>query len=124
MTYPLDLAFLGPNDILVLEKTKGTVQRLVNGVKPAEPLIDLDVASKTDNQGLLGIAIQKNNSKTPSSMKGETTYVFLYFSAMKKDSNNATGETSLRNLLYRYEFINNRLLDPKLTSRYTSRGLA
>jgi aldose sugar dehydrogenase len=111
---PTSFAFLGPNDILVLEKNKGTVQRLVNGVKLGEPLIDLDVASKTDNQGLLGIAIQKNSSKTPSGTKGETTYVFLYFSAIKKDSNNATGETSLRNLLYRYELINNRLLDPKL----------
>jgi glucose/arabinose dehydrogenase len=111
---PTSLAFLGPNDILVLEKNKGTVQRLVNGVKLGEPLIDLDVASKTDNQGLLGISIQKNSNKTLSGTKGETDYVFLYFSAMKKDSNNATGTTSLRNLLYRYEFSNNLLLDPKL----------
>jgi aldose sugar dehydrogenase len=111
---PISLAFLGPNDILVLEKNKGTVQRIVNGVKVGEPLIDLDVASKTDNQGLLGIAVQKNSNKTQSSTKEETTYVFLYFSAMEKDSNNATGKKSLRNMLYRYEFSNNALLHPKL----------
>src|SRR5919112_4999487 len=28
---PTSMAFLGPNDILVLEKEKGTVQRIVNG---------------------------------------------------------------------------------------------
>jgi glucose/arabinose dehydrogenase len=28
---PTTMAFLGPNDILVLEKDKGTVQRIVNG---------------------------------------------------------------------------------------------
>ena len=28
---PTSMVFLGPNDILVLEKDKGTVQRIVNG---------------------------------------------------------------------------------------------
>ncbi|HET6799720.1 MAG TPA: hypothetical protein VFH25_04085, partial [Nitrososphaeraceae archaeon] len=28
---PTTMAFLGPDDILVLEKDKGTVQRIVNG---------------------------------------------------------------------------------------------
>ena len=28
---PTTMAFLGPNDILVLEKDKGTVQRIING---------------------------------------------------------------------------------------------
>jgi hypothetical protein len=28
---PTSMAFLGPNDILVLEKDQGTVQRIVNG---------------------------------------------------------------------------------------------
>ena len=29
--FPTTLAFVGPDDILVLEKNKGTVQRIVNG---------------------------------------------------------------------------------------------
>jgi hypothetical protein len=29
--FPTTIAFLGPNDILVLEKEKGTVQRIING---------------------------------------------------------------------------------------------
>ena len=44
---PTSMAFLGPNDFLVLEKNKGTVQRIVNGVMLREPLIDLDVATRT-----------------------------------------------------------------------------
>ena len=30
--FPTSMAFLGPNDILVLEKNEGTVRRIVNGV--------------------------------------------------------------------------------------------
>ena len=36
---PTTMAFLGPNDILVLEKDKGTVQRVVNGKILGEPLL-------------------------------------------------------------------------------------
>ena len=50
------MAFLGPDDILVLEKGQGTVQRIVNGEILPEPLIQVDVTSK-DERGLLGIAI-------------------------------------------------------------------
>ena len=31
ISYPSSMAFLGPNDILVLEKANGTVMRIVNG---------------------------------------------------------------------------------------------
>jgi glucose/arabinose dehydrogenase len=53
---PTSMAFLGPDDILVLEKSQGTVQRIVNGEILPEPLIQIDVTSK-DERGLLGIAI-------------------------------------------------------------------
>ena len=33
---PTSMAFLGPNDILVLEKNAGAVQRIVNGQYAAE----------------------------------------------------------------------------------------
>src|ERR687896_194731 len=59
---PTSMAFLGLNDILVLEKGQGTVQRIVNGKILPEPLIQLDVTSK-DERGLLGIAIASNDEK-------------------------------------------------------------
>ena len=34
---PTSMAFLGPNDILVLEKESGTVQRIVNGKMLPQP---------------------------------------------------------------------------------------
>ena len=65
---PTNMAFLGPNDILVLEKNKGTVQRIINGSMLPKPLLDVNVVA---NDGLLGIAVSKNESSS--------TYVFLYF---------------------------------------------
>jgi glucose/arabinose dehydrogenase len=41
---PTTMAFLGPNDILVLEKDKGTVQRIVNGKMLSQPILDVNVA--------------------------------------------------------------------------------
>src|SRR5919198_449371 len=38
------MAFLGPNDILVLEKDTGIVHRIVNGKMLPEPLLDVNVA--------------------------------------------------------------------------------
>src|SRR5215213_9967704 len=55
LTSPTAMAFLGPDDILVLEKG-GTVQRIVDGKTLPEPLLQVDVAS-SDERGLLGIAI-------------------------------------------------------------------
>jgi aldose sugar dehydrogenase len=58
LTSPTSFAFVSPNDILVLEKDKGTVQRIVNGKILAEPLLDVNVANDA-NRGMLGIAISK-----------------------------------------------------------------
>ena len=35
---PTSMAFLGPNDILVLEKDQGTVQKIVNGNMLTQPV--------------------------------------------------------------------------------------
>src|ERR671930_1462623 len=111
---PTSMAFLGPNDILVLEKNNGTVQRIVNGVMLPKPLLDVNVATLND-RGMLGIAVAKNNNDRP-------TYVFLYFTeSQTKDgedvSNNIGRRESkepLGNRLYRYELVDNKLLNPKL----------
>ena len=66
---PTTMAFLGPDDFLILEKDKGTVMRVNNGIISGEPLLDVNVANSVE-RGMCGIAISKNRS---------TTYVFLYF---------------------------------------------
>jgi aldose sugar dehydrogenase len=106
---PTTMAFLGPNDILVLEKNKGTVQRIVNGKMLPEPLLDVNVATSVE-RCMCGIAVSKSNSNIGS------TYVFLYFTeAQLTDSEDVTqGKDPLGNRLYRYELVNNKLINPVL----------
>ena len=98
---PTSMAFLGPNDILVLEKDSGTVQRIIDGKMLPQPLLQVPV-SMTDERGMLGIAIAKHSNGP--------TYVFLYYT---KDRGG--GPQSLANVLYRYELSNDQqLVNPKL----------
>jgi glucose/arabinose dehydrogenase len=52
---PTSMAFLGPNDFLVLEKATGQVKRVVNGAVQGT-VLDLAVNSGSE-RGLLGIAL-------------------------------------------------------------------
>ena len=56
LDFPTSMAFLGPNDILVLEKDKGTVRRLVNGMMLEKPVLEVEVNNSGEN-GLVGIAV-------------------------------------------------------------------
>ena len=40
LDFPTSMAFLGPNDILELEKLNGTVQRIVNGKMLQQPILE------------------------------------------------------------------------------------
>ena len=53
---PTTFDFIGANDILVLEKDKGTVLRILDGEVMSEPILDVNVANQVE-QGLLGIAV-------------------------------------------------------------------
>ncbi len=113
---PSNMAFIGPDDILFLEKNDGTVNRIVNGVKLENPLLDLNVVH---SDGLLGIAISQN--------KTGPTNVFLYLTESPKkyhaDINDddevrkvdkKLGKSRECNCLYRYELDENKLINPKL----------
>ena len=102
---PTTMAFLGPDDFLVLEKDKGTVMRVLNGKILDEPILDVNVANSVE-RGMCGIAISKNGLKT---------YVFLYFTEIDgKDGDDRKGTAPIGNRLYRYEFVDNKLVNPKL----------
>ena len=83
MEFPSSMAFLGPDDILVLEKNTGQVKRIVNKTILEEPVLDVPVAVK-DERGLLGIAITKDNQT-------DATFVFLYDTEIRLET-----ETTLR----------------------------
>jgi len=114
---PTTMAFLGDNDILVLEKDKGTVQRIVDGKMLPEPLLDVNVATSVE-RCMCGIAVSQSSSSGSSSSTGltTTTYVFLYYTeAELTDSEDVIeGKAPLGNRLYRYELVNNKLINPVL----------
>ena len=93
------MAFLGPDDILVLEKNTGKVQRILNGSLQQTPLIQVKVGTEVE-LGMLGIAISKNQLGK--------TFVFLYYT----EANNSG--IVIGNRLYRYELIDNKLVNPLL----------
>jgi hypothetical protein len=55
---PSSIAFLGPNDFLVLEKNTGQVKRVVNGTVQSV-VLDLSVNNASE-RGLLGLALHPN----------------------------------------------------------------
>ena len=71
LVLPTSLAFLGSNDMLVLEKTTGRVQRVTNGVMAGAPVLDLAVNNASE-RGLLGIALHPAFPAVP--------WVYLYWS--------------------------------------------
>ena len=112
------MAFLSEDDILVLEKNNGTVQRVVNGKILPEPILDVSVANK-DERGMLGIAIAKHdeNKKKINSDTYNRTYVYLFFteSGQGEDGTDSTPNNEpLGSRLYRYEFTNNKLINPRI----------
>lgn len=101
LRFPTDMTFLGPNDILVIEKNDGTVKRIVNGQLMADTLLKVNV-SNSGERGMLGIVSANNNNKSK--------YVILYFS----ESRSLNGMNSQANRIYRYELVNNKLVNPLL----------
>jgi glucose/arabinose dehydrogenase len=106
---PTSMAFLAPNDILVLEKNTGTVLRIGNGtVSSEQPMLHLNVATAWE-RGLLGVTVAKHDTKT--------TYVFLYYTQAggnKTGSDVSSGIQPVGNRVYRYGLIDNQLVNPKL----------
>ncbi|HZB73873.1 MAG TPA: hypothetical protein VE378_03930, partial [Nitrososphaeraceae archaeon] len=121
---PTGISFVGPNDILVIEKNRGTVLRIVNGEILPEPLLRLNVANEVE-RGLLGIAVSNSSS-------GAKNYVFLFYTEAegeigegREEKDNGNGDQRnggidrsepLGNRLYRYEFSadGTKLVNPKL----------
>lgn len=70
LSQPTSMAFLDSNNILVLEKATGRVQRVLNGIIQGTPALDLAVNSASE-RGLLGIALHPDFPTNPG--------VFLYW---------------------------------------------
>jgi uncharacterized repeat protein (TIGR01451 family) len=91
---PIGIAFLGPNDFLVLERATGKVKRVVNGALHSTPL-DLAVNNASE-RGLLGIASH------PRFAQNGFVYLFWTESSTGVDTANTDQIPLLGNRVDRY----------------------
>ena len=115
LDFPTTMAFLGPDDFLILEKNTGNVKRFVNGSFLEKPLLHVKPSIK-DERGLLGIAISEKNYNNYNDIlrvhnKNISHNVFLYYIECKDMTKNIGCE----NRIYRYDLDNknNVLINPK-----------
>src|SRR4249920_3295486 len=66
---PTTIAFIGSDDILILQKNDGKVRRVISGILQTNPVLDVNVDFASE-RGLLGIAVHPNFPATP--------FVYLY----------------------------------------------
>jgi glucose/arabinose dehydrogenase len=103
---PSSMTFLAPNDILVLDRDAGKVFRVKNG-DVSGPILDVNVGTE-GYRGLLGVVAA--NGK-------EFTKIFLYYTETRShDGDDATKKPTnpLGNRLFRYDLVDNKLINPKL----------
>lgn len=81
LSAPVNMAFIGADDILALQKNDGRVRRIIGGVVQAGQVLDLNVDIASE-RGLLGIALHPQFPTTP--------LVYLYFT----ESSSTTGDTN------------------------------
>jgi aldose sugar dehydrogenase len=103
---PSSMTFLGQDDILVLDRDEGKVYRVTQGINSATVL---DVNVGTDGyRGLLGVVATVNEI--------ESSNVFLYFTESPKNDGDDVSKNPvnpLGNRLYRYDLVDNKLINPK-----------
>ena len=110
LVQPIGIAFIGPNDALILEKASGQVKRAINGVIQPAPVLDLAVNSASE-RGLLSIALHPNFPATP--------FVYMYWteSSTGADSVLLPEVPLLGNRVDRFIWNGNTLvMDPNFTT--------
>jgi len=107
--FPTNMAFIGPDDILVLSKNDGEVLRIKDG-KVLGTVLRVNVTSK-DESGLLGIAAAPGGQGLDQDTNNDSASknVFLFYSRCISESN-------CNSYVYRYNWSQSegKLLHPKL----------
>jgi glucose/arabinose dehydrogenase len=91
LTQPTSMAFIGPDDFLVLQKNDGKVMRVTNGVLNPIPVLDVDVDPRSFG-GLLSIVLHPDFASNQ--------YVYLFFTEGGTGSD--TVGMAVANRVYRY----------------------
>lgn len=125
LNYPTAMVFLSPDEILVTEKDVGKVTRIVNG-NISNTVLTLAI-DHLDDRGLLGMVLAKELDSTKENKNGKPKYVFLFYTEPTSEGKNTQGvsndtvcsdqiclESHHSNRLYRYEYKDGKLINPKL----------
>lgn len=125
---PTSMAFVGPDDILVLEKA-GKVQRIIANESMGKTILDITpTVDSRKERGLLGIAIShdrigKSSDEFDENDRSENSSdVFLFFTEKTNSSqlqnscqsNICNSNDSAVSSVYKYNFKNNHLVDRTL----------
>jgi glucose/arabinose dehydrogenase len=102
---PTTMAFIGPDDILVLQKNDGRVRRIIGGVLRPGHVLDVAVDNASE-RGLLGIAVHPQFPSTP--------FVYLYFTQSSTGSDTSGSPPPLGNRVFRYTWNGAGLTNPTL----------
>jgi glucose/arabinose dehydrogenase len=105
LSTPTAMAFIGPNDILVLQKSDGWVRRVLNGVLQPGPALDVAV-DQTSERGLLGIALHPAFPVTP--------WAYLYYTESSTGADTFNSPPPLGNRIYRFRWDGTALVEPTL----------
>ncbi len=105
LSAPTSMAFIGPHDLLVLQKNDGRVRRVTNGVLQPSAVLDLAVDAASE-RGLLGIALHPNFPTIP--------FVYLYVTESSTGGDTAGSSPPLGNRLYRYTWNGSSLVSQVL----------
>lgn len=108
LAQPSSMTFVDDDTILVLEKDTGKVRIVNNGILEKDPLLNLTVDAEAE-RGLLGIDILKRQN----GQANVDDYVFIYFTEAV-EAKNHSGDDSVRNRIYRYNWNGTNLFNPFL----------
>jgi glucose/arabinose dehydrogenase len=87
------MAFIGADDILVLQKNDGQVRRVVAGVLQPTPVLDVAMDGNSE-RGLLGIAVHPVFPSVP--------WIYLYYTESSTGTDTFGSPEPLGNRVYRY----------------------
>ena len=103
LSFPTTMAFIGRNDILVLQKNDGRVRRVIAGVLQPGEVLDVAVDNASE-RGLLGIALHPNFPATP--------FIYLYYTESNSNPPTDTSGSPAANRVYHpsYSLVTSRII--------------
>jgi glucose/arabinose dehydrogenase len=100
---PTTMAFIGPRDLLVLQKNDGRVRRVLDGTLLPDPVLDVAV-DRASERGLLGIAVHPAFPTAP--------FVYLYYTASSTGEDTAGSPPPAGHRIARFTWNGSALVEP------------